>query len=205
MFVNFLSALMPEQYEEKVHHAISDISTMLSRYFRGLLIQMAIFTTVVTIGLSIFGVKNALLIGFFAGLLNVIPYLGPIIGAVFGVVFTISANLNTDFYSYLAPLLLKVAVVFAGAQLLDNYVSQPQIFSKSVMAHPLEIFLVVLMGAKINGVLGMVMAIPTYTVLRAIARAFLSEFNIVRHLTERMQRVEGTGEQAEEEMRQPID
>lgn len=195
MFVNFLAALMPKQYEDQVRHAISDIANMLSRYFRGLLLQMLVFTTVVTIGLSLFGVKNALLIGFFAGLLNVIPYLGPIIGAAFGVIFTISANLDSDFYGYLLPLIIKVVAVFIGAQMLDNYVSQPMIFSTSVMAHPLEIFLVVLMGAKINGVLGMVLAIPAYTVLRAVARAFLSEFNIVQHLTERMQRANGTGEQ----------
>ena len=187
MFVSFLAALMPRQYEDQVRHAISDIGNMLSRYFRGLLLQMLVFTTVVTLGLSLMGVKNALLIGFFAGLLNVIPYLGPIIGAAFGVIFTISANLDTDFYAHLLPLLVKVIAVFMGAQLLDNYVSQPMIFSSSVMAHPLEIFLVVLMGAKINGVLGMVLAIPAYTVLRAVAKVFLSEFNLVQHLTERMQ------------------
>ncbi len=193
MFVNFLAALMPEQYEEKIRHAISDIATMLSRYFRGLILQMFIFSAVVTIGLSLLGIKNALLIGFFAGLLNVIPYLGPIIGAAFGVVFTISANLNVDFYTGLMPLILKVLAIFAGAQMLDNYVSQPMIFSTSVMAHPLEIFLIVLMGAKVNGVLGMILAIPAYTVLRVIARAFLSEFNIVRHLTERMQQAKEAG------------
>jgi predicted PurR-regulated permease PerM len=190
MFVSFLAALMPKQYEAQVRHAISDIANMLSRYFRGLLLQMLVFATVTTIGLSLAGVKNALLIGFFAGLLNIIPYLGPIIGAAFGVVFTISANLDTDFYTYLLPLLIKVVVVFIGAQMLDNYISQPMIFSSSVMAHPLEIFIVVLMGAKINGVMGMVLAIPAYTVIRSVAKVFLSEFNLVQHLTERMQRQE---------------
>ena len=187
MFVSFISALMPEQYEDQVRHAISDIANMLSRYFRGLLIQMLIFTSIVTIGLTIFGVRNALLIGFLAGLLNVIPYVGPIIGAAFGVVFTISSNLDTDFYTHILPMIIKVVSVFFAAQMLDNYVSQPLIFSSSVQAHPLEIFILVLMGAKINGVLGMVLAIPAYTVLRAIANVFLSEFNIVKHMKERME------------------
>jgi len=187
MFVNFLAALMPKQYEGQVRQALSDVANMLSRYFRGLLIQMTGFTLVVTIGLTLLGVNNALLIGFFAGLLNIIPYLGPIIGAVFGVVFTISSNLDSDFYTQILPLMVKVVAVFAVAQMLDNYIFQPVIFSSSVKAHPLEIFIVVLMGAKINGVLGMVLAIPAYTVLRAVANVFLSEFNLVRHMKERME------------------
>lgn len=189
LFVNFVAALMPRQYETQVRNAISESASMLSRYFRGLVLQLLSIAIIVTAGLTIFGVKNALLIGFFAALLNVIPYIGPIIGATFGVIFTISSGLDLDFYTQMLPLLIKVLCVFAAAQMLDNYVLQPFIFSSSVMAHPLEIFFVILMGAKINGVLGMILAIPTYTVLRALARAFLSEFNIVQHLTDRMQSI----------------
>ncbi|MCB0520665.1 MAG: AI-2E family transporter [Lewinellaceae bacterium] len=189
LFVNFIAALMPEQYEDQVRKAISDIAVMLSRYFRGLLLQMIGFTLFVTIFLSILGIKNAILIGFFAGLLNVIPYVGPIIGALFGIILTISSNLEFDFYSVILPKIIKVAIVFGAAQTYDNYVQQPLIFSSSVLAHPLEIFIVILMGAKINGVTGMILAIPAYTVLRAVAGAFLSEFNIVRHLTERMEAI----------------
>jgi predicted PurR-regulated permease PerM len=191
LFVNFLAALMPKQYEDQMRKAISDIATMLSRYFRGLVLQMLAITTFITLALTILGVKNALLIGFFAALLNVIPYVGPIIGAVFGVIITISSSLDLNFYSEMLPLIVKVLVVFWAAQSLDNYVLQPVIFSASVLAHPLEIFIVVLMGAKINGILGMILAIPMYTILRAVARAFLSEFNIVQHLTERMKEVGG--------------
>ena len=68
-------------------------------------------------------------------------------------------------------------------QLLDNFILQPQIFSASVKAHPLEIFICVLVGAKIGGILGMVLAIPVYTVLRVIAKVFLSEFKIVQKIT----------------------
>ncbi|MFQ5446521.1 MAG: AI-2E family transporter [Saprospiraceae bacterium] len=189
LFVNFVAALMPQQYETQVRNAISDSATMLSRYFRGLVLQLLSIAIFVTLGLTVLGVKNALLIGFFAAMLNVIPYIGPIIGAMFGVIFTISSGLDLDFYAQMLPLIIKVVSVFAAAQMLDNYVLQPFIFSSSVMAHPLEIFIVVLMGAKVNGVLGMILAIPAYTVLRAVAKAFLSEFNIVHHLTERMQGV----------------
>lgn len=186
LFVSFLAALMPEQYEGQVHSAISDTAFMLGRYFRGLVLQMLSVAVFVTLALMILGVKNALLIGIFAAILNVIPYIGPIIGMLFGAVFTISSGLDLDFYSEMLPMLGKVVAVFWAAQMLDNYVLQPYIFSSSVMAHPLEIFIIVLMGAQLAGIAGMVLAIPAYTVLRAVARAFLSEFNIVQRLTERM-------------------
>ncbi len=190
IFFNFMVALVPEEYEQQTRNALSNISTLLSRYFGGLVLQMAIFATVVSVCLKILGIPNALLIGFIAAFLNIIPYIGPIIGAVFGILLTISSGLDLDFYLQLLPMLIKVAGVFAFAQLIDNYFVQPYIFSTSVLAHPLEIFIVVLMGGKIYGILGMVLAIPGYTVLRAIAREFLSEFNIVRHLTESIGKVE---------------
>jgi predicted PurR-regulated permease PerM len=71
-------------------------------------------------------------------------------------------------------------------QLVDNFLLQPFIFSNSVLAHPLEIFIVILMGAQINGIVGMVLAIPAYTVLRVIGKNFLSEFRIVKKLTQGM-------------------
>jgi len=154
---------------------------MLIRYFIGVLAQVTIITIFVTIALSILGVKNALLIGFFAALMNIIPYVGPIIGAIFAAVITISSNIGMPFYSVagvdqptLMVLLIKVFIVFGIMQMLDNFILQPNIFSKSVKAHPLEIFIVVLAGANIGGIAGMVLAIPAYTVVRVIAKVFLS-------------------------------
>jgi len=87
------------------------------------------------------------------------------------------------FYDVMLPKIIKTVIVFAVLQLLDNFLVQPNIFSRSVKAHPLEIFLGVLMGAKIGGVAGMVLAIPAYTVLRVLAKVFLSEFEVVKRLT----------------------
>ena len=74
-------------------------------------------------------------------------------------------------------MILKVIGVFASMQILDGFVLQPYIFSNSVSAHPLEIFLVVVVGAKLGGITGMVVAIPAYTIIRVIASVFLKEFN----------------------------
>lgn len=193
LFNTMVAGVVPDKHERKVIQAINESSTMLIRYFIGVLGQITIITIFVTIALSILGVKNALLIGFFAALMNIIPYIGPIIGAVFAAVITVSSNLGMDFYPIegidqptMLPLLIKVFVVFGIMQMLDNFILQPNIFSKSVKAHPLEIFLIVLIGANIGGILGMVLAIPAYTVVRVIAKVFLSEFKVVQSLTKGM-------------------
>lgn len=183
LFVNFLTNIIPREYGAQVQHAIEDSSRLLTRYFGGILFQIVVVTTVVFIGLYIFGVENALLIAFFAALINVIPYVGPIIGASFGVFVVITSSLDAQFYTQTFPLILKVVGVFAFMQMLDNFILQPVIFSNSIRAHPLEIFIVILMGATVNGILGMVLAIPTYTVLRVLANVFFSEFRIVQTIT----------------------
>ena len=187
LFGNFITALAPQQYEQETRNALNSITTLLTRYFGGILIQMTIITLFVSVALGVLGIKNALLIGFFAALINVIPYLGPMIGAMFGVFITISSNLDLEFYTEMLPLLIKVVCVFAAMQLLDNIVLQPYIFSNSVRAHPLEIFIVILLGAQINGIVGMVLAIPVYTAIRVIAKEFLSEFKIVQQITRKME------------------
>jgi predicted PurR-regulated permease PerM len=173
-----------QQYENNIRQAFLEIERLLTRYFGGLLIQISILTAFMWILLSLLGIENALLIAFFAALINLIPYVGPLIGAIFGVFITISANLDLNFYEQMLPLIIRVAASFAAMQMLDNYVLQPVIFSKSVKAHPLEIFIIILMGAKINGIMGMVLAIPVYTVLRVVAKTFLSELRVVQALTD---------------------
>lgn len=192
MFTQFVITLVPNQYEKSVKNTLEDTAYLLQRYFQGVLLQMTIITLFITLALSIIGLKNAFLIGIIAALFNLIPYLGPALGAGFALAITLVSNSELPFYDMMLPLLIKVAFCFALMQLLDNLVLQPFIFSNRVMAHPLEIFIVVLLAAQIGvligigAVIGMVLAIPTYTIFRVIARTFLSEFKIVQKLTNRM-------------------
>ena len=190
MLPDFLAAILPKEYEEKVRHSFSESDRMLTRYFNGLVLQVSVLTVIMWILLSILGIDNALLIAFFGAMMNLVPYVGPIIGGIFGVFITISSHLDLDFYTQMVPMIIKVLASFVGMQMLDNYFLQPYISSKSVRAHPLEIFIVILMGAKLNGIVGMVLAIPVYTVLRVIARTFWSEFRIVQTLTESLEEEE---------------
>jgi predicted PurR-regulated permease PerM len=142
--------------------------------------------TLITIFLSILGVKNALLIGFFGGLMNIIPYLGPVIGAILGIIIGITTNLSLGIYTDLLILSAQIAGSFVVANLIDNLVLQPLIYSNSVKAHPLEIFLVIMLGASLAGIPGMILAIPSYTVLRIIAKEFFNGLRVVQKLTERI-------------------
>ena len=185
LFTNFLKAVVPNKYENGIGNAVNDTSRLLTRYFGGIVLQITIITLFVSISLRLLGVQNSLLIGFFAALINVIPYLGPLLGAIFGIFITVSTSLDPplEFYSELLPLIYRVILVFALVQLIDNFILQPYIFSNSVLAHPLEIFLVIMIGAKIAGIPGMILAIPSYTVLRVVLRTFMSEFKLVQRLT----------------------
>ncbi len=183
LFSRMVSFLVPNNQEGKANHAIEESSTLLIRYFVGLVAQALVITLITTILLKLFGLKNALLMAFCFAVFNLIPYIGPILGNLFGVLIVISSNLDVSFYDEMLPKIIKTVIIFAVLQLADNFFVQPNIFSRSVKAHPLEIFIVVLMGAKIGGVAGMVLAIPAYTVLRVLAKVFLSEFEVVKKLT----------------------
>jgi predicted PurR-regulated permease PerM len=186
LFYEMIKTLVPVQYEDQMAHAIDDSSKLLIRYFIGILSQMTIILVYLSVLLKILSIENALLIAFFAAMTNVIPYIGPIIGFAIGFVITVSSSLEVSFYNELLPQIIKLGIAFGSMQLIDNFILQPTIFSKSVKAHPLEIFLIVMIGAKIGGILGMVVAIPFYTVFRVLAKVFLSEFKIIQQLTKNL-------------------
>ncbi|MBK9734970.1 MAG: AI-2E family transporter [Saprospiraceae bacterium] len=186
LFVNILTTMVPVEYEIQTSQAVDETSKLLIRYFIGILFQGIIITVIISVSLTILGVKNALLIGFFAGVMNVIPYIGPIIATGVGLMITLSSNMDLSFYTQMLPLLTKVTIIFIITRLIDDIIIQPNIFSKSVKAHPLEIFIVVMVGAKVGGVLGMVLAIPFYTAFRVIGKVFLSEFKVIKKLTGHM-------------------
>lgn len=183
IYNDFILALTPSSKSEQLLRAMKNAKRLLSRYFIGIILQIFIITIIVSAGLSFLGIKNAILIGFLAGLINVIPYIGPIIGALIGVIIGISTNLDLEFYTQAIPLSLKICLVFGTMQLIDNFILQPIIFSNSVKAHPLEIFLIVISAGTIWGVAGMIIAIPFYTLFRVVAKEFLSEFKLVQELT----------------------
>lgn len=184
MFEESLLLLVPEKHHDSIRKVVAESKGLLVRYYLGVLLELLGVMTLITIGLWILGVKNALLIGFFGGLMNIIPYLGPVIGTVIGVTLGISSTLATGEFNLLLPLTLKLISVFLIVNFIDNNILVPVIYSKSVKSHPLEIFLVIIIGGGLAGLVGMLLAVPTYTLLRVIAKEFLQEFRVVKKLTE---------------------
>ncbi|GAB4412460.1 MAG: AI-2E family transporter [Bacteroidia bacterium] len=181
---DIVQVVTPDAYLDKVNNIFDTAKPLLTRYFAGLLLEVLLVGLLVALGLSLVGVRNALVIGFLAGLFNVIPYLGPLIGGALAVVLSLLGGLHLDFYTAMLPMVGKVLVVILIVQLIDNFVFQPLIYSNSVKAHPLEIFLVILMAGTLAGVGGMILAIPVYTLFRVVARAFFNQFKIIQSLTQ---------------------
>lgn len=175
--------LTPPKHIQAVTDVMKNTKLILRRYFIGILLDMLFVATLTSIGLSIVGVNNAMLIGLFAGILNVIPYIGPLLGCGFAILIGVSSNLTPDFYSHLLPLTGKIAITFLVVQLTDAMLFQPVVISNTVKAHPLEIFIVILIAGTIAGISGMVVAIPVYTIIRILAMQFLNRFKIIQELT----------------------
>ncbi|MBI4647687.1 MAG: AI-2E family transporter [Bacteroidia bacterium] len=186
MFSDAILLLTPSQYTLRIRHILLSVKKLLMRYFIGIIIDVMLIMLLVMTGMLIIGLKfqQAALIGVFAGLLNVIPYVGPLIGAFIGIAIGITANLHADFYSEIVPLIGYMVIVYSIVQLIDNLIFAPLIYSSSVKAHPLEIFLVIMIAGSLAGIKGMIIAVPTYTVLRVIAKEFLNNFKVVKKLTE---------------------
>ncbi|WP_231862378.1 AI-2E family transporter [Nonlabens marinus] len=166
--------------------AFTKIKQLLSRYFIGLVFQIAILFVLYSVILLSLGVQNALIISFFCALLNLIPYLGPAIGYVLMCAFVISDNLGANFTEIILPKLIVVTIGYGIIQLIDNFLNQPLIFGKSVRSHPLEIFIIILIAGLVFGILGLVLAIPLYTAIKVISKEFLSEYKIVKKLTQNL-------------------
>lgn len=185
LFYKSILSATPTNYEIQVKNVIRDSRQLLTRYFIGIGIQVLLITLCVTMGSLVCGLPLtlAMTMGLAAGFFNIIPYIGPIIGSAFGILLAVSYNVPVDFYAESVPLIFKLIIVYSITQLLDNILFQPLIFSKSVKAHPLELFLVIIIAGNLGGMLGMILAIPGYTFIRVIAKEFFSNFKIVQSLT----------------------
>lgn len=188
MVANVIFILVPDKYDLAARHIMLSIKKLLTRYFLGIVTDVILMIIMITVGLTIVGMDfgHALIIGLFAGIFNVIPYVGPILAILFGVTMGVVTHLEVDFYTELLPLISYMLIVYVIAQIIDAVLIQPYIYSNSVNAHPLEIFLVIMIAGSFAGITGMVLAIPSYTVIRVIAKEFFTNFEVVRKLTEKI-------------------
>jgi predicted PurR-regulated permease PerM len=185
LFFESILMWVPDKYTDNVTRALHSIQKLLTRYFIGIIIQSTCILILITLGMTIVGIdfKQALVMGVILGILNVIPYVGPWLGLFIAVIMGVASHINMDFNMVVIPLITYMIIVEAITHTIDNVVFQPVIFSSSVKAHPLEIFIVVLASGFAAGIPGMILGIPTYTVVRVFAREFFYNFKAVQKIT----------------------
>jgi predicted PurR-regulated permease PerM len=185
LFFESILMWVPDRYVDNVTRALYSIKGLLTRYFIGIVIQSTCIMILVTIGMTLVGIdfRQALVMGLILGIINVIPYVGPWLGLFIAIIMGVASHMDQDFNTVVVPLVFYMILVEAIVHMIDNVVFQPVIFSNSVRAHPLEIFIVVLTAGFAAGVPGMILGIPAYTVLRVFAKEFFYNFKAVRKIT----------------------
>lgn len=172
LIIQNIYAIIPFKLRDETDTVLAQVKTKLTRYFIGICVEILLVFTINSLGLWTIGIKNFFIIALFAGVINVIPYIGPLFGIVFGTIIVITTNYMLDWSTELLPLIGYTSLIMIITQLLDNFVFQPLIYSNSVNAHPLEIFLVILIAGNLYGIIGMMVAIPAYSVARVIVKEF---------------------------------
>ncbi|MDQ1332437.1 MAG: hypothetical protein QG576_471 [Bacteroidota bacterium] len=185
LFYESILMWVPDKYTDNFTRALNSIKNLLTRYFIGIVIQSTCIMILIDIGMTIAGIdfQQALVMGLILGILNVIPYVGPWLGLFIAIIMGVASHIHMDFTTVVVPLVYYMIIVEVITHLIDNIVFQPVIFSNSVRAHPLEIFIVVLAAGFAAGIPGMILGIPTYTVLRVFAREFFNNFKMVQKIT----------------------
>lgn len=176
----------PASQEHSVQDILRTSKKMLSKYFTALFVDMFIVGLSAGTLMWVLGIDNALIIGFTAGLLNIIPYIGSVITMIVAIFLGVSGCIAHAEYVLIAGTITKIFIGLLSINLIDGFLIQPFMFSNSVKAHPLEIFIVTLMAATIGGIAGMIVALPVYTILRIVAKEFLSHYKFFKKLTEKI-------------------
>ena len=188
-FTAIVKALVPDKHEEEAGKAISDISHLLSRYFIGVMIEILGVALINFLGLMFIarlGFNAAIGIAFLTGILNIMPYIGPLMGGIMGTILglvikyssAVPVGLDVSFVTFT----LILVAIFSFTQLIDNILYQPVIYSTSIKAKPLEIFIVLLVAGTLAGPIGMIVAIPSYTVIRVVAYRFFRHYKAIDRL-----------------------
>lgn len=157
---DYLARLLPIKRRNSVVKLLREMNRQVSNYVRGQLVVAFIVAVLFYIGFLIVGLKFALLLGIVAGILNLIPYLGSFLAMIPAVVVA----------AIISPwMLVKVLIVFIIEQTLEGRVISPLVLGSSLKIHPLTIIFILLIAGKAFGVLGVVLGIPGYAVIRVVA------------------------------------
>ena len=185
LFFAMVKAMFPDHYQENITRALDSVTHLLSRYFTGILAESFMLFSAVSLVMILFGMRaqDAAFIGLIMGVMNVVPYAGPLIGGVMSAFMGMVSPIESLGVGNTVLIIICSLLVIKG---LDDFVLQPTLYSERVKAHPLEVFLVILIAGSLAGIVGMLLAIPSYTVLRVFAKEFFSQVRLVQKLTQKI-------------------
>lgn len=152
----FFASLMPEEHQTYVTGFVDRIQFKMGRWLQGQFFLMFIIFALDYFGMLLIGAPYALVLALVAGILEIIPYIGPIISAVIAVSISFLHDPVTG---------LLVLGLFILVQQLEGYVLTPLVMKKAVGLNPVVVILALLIGAKLGGVMGIIVAVPVATVL----------------------------------------
>ncbi len=162
-----IKELFPQVYKDDCVRIAHKIDIQLSSYLRGQLTIAIVIGAFSSIALTIIGVPYAVIIGLFAGVANLIPYLGPVVGATPAVIVTILEH-YPDWQGEILFGVLKIIAAFVIIQTVDGFFISPKIMGKALNLNPMVILFALLLGGALLGFLGMLLAMPTLCVIRVI-------------------------------------
>lgn len=160
-YESFFLKLYKDQDTDKVKKIVNDISTVSQRYLTGRAMSITIIAVLYSIGLSIVGIKNAVLLAGIAALLTVVPYVGTVLGGLFPVMMALVTE------DSMQPALFAVIVMFA-IQTIDNYFIEPNIVGGEVSLNALVSILSIIAGGLLWGVAGMILFLPMMAIVKII-------------------------------------
>ncbi|WP_345613748.1 AI-2E family transporter, partial [Pseudonocardia adelaidensis] len=154
-FKNYSVKLLPPKYRDDANQILKNMDTQVGSYIQGQIIVALCIGALLYIGYLIIGLDYAITLAIIAGVLGVVPYLGPIIAITPAIII---ALVQSPF------MLVKLAIVWAIVQFLEGNFISPNIMGKTMQVHPLTIILVLLVAGKLFGIVGIILAIPGYAI-----------------------------------------
>ena len=179
---NKIIKLFPKKHVNKLSKSFIKIEDLLTRYFIGVSLQILILFSFYLALLLIIGIENAFAIAFICAILNIIPYLGPLISIILMIILSVTSSLDIFLINDFITNSFWLFTGFVFIQLIDNFLLQPYIFSSSVKSHPLEVFIVIISTGLLFGIFGLIIAIPVYTTLKVIYQNFFDTKKMISNI-----------------------
>ena len=154
---------LPREREKAILRLVGEIDVVLKGFLRGQLLVCLCVGTLIAFGLSLFGLDLAVFVGIFSGLTNLVPYFGPLVSVILALILAL-----LQFGDAKHP--LGVAAVFFAVKALDDVFITPRLVGKRVGLHPMLVILAVMVGGKLGGFMGLLLAVPFAAVLKVLIR-----------------------------------